>query len=276
MPADRSVRIDSHQDLGASHFLLTLSADEAIPHWDPGQFAMISLGLPDASSDPLLRRPFSIYNLSGTPSQGDHGIQIFYKVLGQGTALLSRARAGGSIRCLAPLGNGFAPDRRPGTRLLLVAGGIGAASLHPLALQESKTGGQPLMLYGCRAKADLVGVKPTIASGIEVRFATDDGSAGHHGFVSDLLDGLLRDEGPSARERWVICACGPTPMMRATAEVAARHSVPCHVSLESPMACGFGVCVGCAVGTREGPDAPLRYQRICVDGPVFDARKVCW
>ncbi len=237
---------------------------------------MITLGLPQESSDPLLRRPFSIYNLPAAGPSNPHGIQIFYKVLGRGTGLLSRARAGDTIRCLAPLGRGFAPDRPRGSRLLLVAGGIGAASLHPLALQELRGGGAPLMLYGCRSQTDLVGVTPTVAAGVEVRFATDDGSMGHHGLVSDLLDEFLRHSWSSAAKPWVICACGPMAMMRATAKVAARHSVSCHVSLESPMACGFGVCVGCVVGIRESMDAPLRYLRTCIEGPVFDASRVRW
>ena len=160
--------------------------------------------------------------------------------------------------------------------MLLVAGGIGAASLHPLGLMEKRAGVPPLFMYGCRTEADLAGIQPTREAEIEVRVTTDDGSAGERGFVSELLDRFLREEGPNAQRRWVICACGPTPMMKATAEVAAAHGVTCHLSLESPMACGFGVCVGCVVGTRSTPDQPIRYQRICIDGPVFDATRVVW
>ena len=196
--------------------------------------------------------------------------------MGRGTALLSRARAGDAIRCLAPLGNGFDPERPSGSRLLLVAGGIGSASLHPLALKERSAGRSPLVLYGCRTSADLAGIEATVSSGIEVRVATDDGSAGHHGFVSDLLDTFLATEGNGAARRFIICACGPTPMMQATASVAVRHGVRCYLSLESPMACGFGVCVGCVVATRETAESSIRFRRICVDGPVFDAARICW
>jgi len=269
---DRTLSVASHESLGASHFLLTLAAGP-MDAWSPGQFAMITLGQDLSAADPLLRRPFSIFNLPGSPAGA---LQVFYKVLGRGTELLSRTRPGDSIRCLAPLGHGFSPKRDKRERLLLVAGGIGSASLHPLALRESQAGRSPLMLYGCRTAPETAGARPTRDAGIEVRIATDDGSEGRQGFVSDLLDEFLASEGLSARERWVVCACGPTPMMKATASVAARHGVRCYGSLESPMACGFGVCVGCVVGVREEPGAPLRYRRICMEGPVFDAAQVVW
>jgi dihydroorotate dehydrogenase electron transfer subunit len=278
MPSDLSLRIVSQADLGAAHFLLTMRPESAatrLPAWEPGQFAMITLGPASGTNDPLLRRPFSIFNQPGVP---EGSVQILYKVLGRGTALLSRARAGDAIRCLMPLGNGFALAQRADARLLLVAGGIGSASLHPLAIADRQRGGQPLLLYGCRTASELAGVRPTRDAGVEVLVSTDDGSSGQKGYVSDLLDAFLRREasGPGGLAGWTICACGPTPMMKATAAVAAYHGVTCHVSLESPMACGFGVCVGCVVGTRAADDQPLRYRRICVDGPVFDAAEVCW
>ena len=122
----------------------------------------------------------------------------------------------------------------------------------------------------------MAGIKHTQDAGVEVLVATDDGTRGKRGFVTDLLDETLGAEGGNAALRWVICACGPTAMMKATALVAARHGVRCYLSLESPMACGFGVCVGCVVGTKESTGAPLRYRRICVEGPVFDAAQVCF
>ncbi len=277
MPSDLSLRIVSQADLGAAHFLLTMrpeSAGTRLPIWEPGQFAMIALGGPaSGTNDPLLRRPFSIFN---QPDAREGFIQIFYKILGRGTALLARARAGDAIRCLMPLGNGFQTTSQE--RLLLVAGGIGSASLHPLAIADRQRGGNPLFLYGCRTASELAGVRPTRDAGVEVLVSTDDGSSGQKGYVIDLLDAFLRREasGPAGVDGWVVCACGPTPMMKATAAVAAHHGVRCLVSLESPMACGFGVCVGCVVGTRGAHEEPLRYRRICVEGPVFDAAQVVW
>jgi len=276
MPSDLSLRIVSQADLGAGHFLLTLRPDSAathLPAWEPGQFAMITLGPAAGIHDPLLRRPFSIFN---QPGSADGSVQIFYKILGHGTGLLARARAGDPIRCLLPLGNGFATE--PGSRLVLVAGGIGSASLHPLAIADRQRGGTPVFLYGCRTASELAGVRPTRDAGIEVLVSTDDGSSGHKGYVSDLLDAYLRreTEDPGGLDGMVVCACGPTPMMKASAAVAAHHGVACLVSLESPMACGFGVCVGCVVGTRAAAGEPLHYRRICMEGPVFDAAQVVW
>ncbi len=275
-PTDRLLRVESHAPLGASHFLLRLAAEDPLPFWEPGQFAMVSAGRPGDATDPLLRRPFSLYNLPDRDAGPSYAVEIFYKVFGRGTALLSEARRGDALSCLLPLGNGFSPRRPPGSRLLLVAGGIGSASLHPLALHERRAGREPLMMYGCRTAADLAGVEPSRAAGLEVLVTTDDGTAGDRGLVTERLDRFLAEEGPEAARRWVICACGPTPMMSATARVASRRGVACHVSLEAPMACGFGVCVGCVVGMREHASAPLRYSRICVDGPVFDAAGVVW
>jgi len=274
-PLDLSLTIRSNDDLGAGHFLLTLAPGNGqpeLPAWEAGQFVMLTLGQPPGADDPLLRRPFSIFNRFGSPGGI---IQIFYKVLGRGTAILSAAKPGQILRGLAPLGNGFAPERPPGSRLLLVAGGIGSASLHPLALQEHEAGGSPTILYGCRSEADMAGIRPSIDAGLETRVCTDDGSVGRRGFVSDLLDEFLSNEEPGAGP-WVVCACGPTAMMKATSAVADRHGVRCYLSLESPMACGFGVCVGCVVGIKDTPASPLVYRRICVDGPVFDAAQVCW
>ena len=270
MPTDLMLQVQAQEDLGASHFLLTLSTvrDERLS-WEPGQFAMITLGEPEGVVDPLLRRPFCIFNLSDGPSGR---LQFFYKVMGRGTGLLSRLAEGRTIHCLAPLGNGFTRPASETTRLLLVAGGIGSASLHPLALKEIGAGRRPVVLYGCRTAPEVAGIRPTIEAGAEVRIATDDGTEGHHGTVTDLLDRFLEAEGTD----WTICACGPMGMMKTAAAVAKRRGTRCFVSLESSMACGFGVCVGCVVGTHTDGDGPPAYRRICIDGPVFDAEQVVW
>jgi len=269
MPEDLTLRIESNQPLGASYFQMSLSADGVLPPWKPGQFAMLSLG---ARQDPLLRRPFSIYNLHDEAAR-TRTVKILYKVLGRGTEILSRALPGARLACLLPLGRGFTPERNPGSRLVLVAGGVGVASLHPLAAAEMRAGGAPLLLYGCRTAAEIVGADPTRALGVETLLATDDGSAGARGFVSDLLESELRARGA---ERLTLCACGPTAMLRATAEVARRHGARCYVSLESSMACGFGVCVRCVVGVRRAAEGGVAYKRTCIEGPVMDAAEIVW
>jgi dihydroorotate dehydrogenase electron transfer subunit len=268
MPEDLRLRVESNRPLGASYFLLAAAAASDLPVWEAGQFAMIALG---GRADPLLRRPFSIYNLpaAGRPPRS---VEVLYKILGRGTALLAAARPGDELAFLLPLGRGFAPRRRPGDQLLLVAGGVGIASLHPLAAAEARAGRSPLLLFGCRTAAEAPAAGPTRDLGVETLLSTDDGTAGRRGLVTDLLDRTLVERGGSGR---IICACGPTPMMKATAEVARRHGVPCWLSLESAMACGFGVCVGCVVGVR-GRDGGVRYVRTCIEGPVMDAAEMVW
>lgn len=269
MPEDRALTIRSNEPVGESYHLLRLSLDGAPPPWDPGQFAMLSLG---ARHDPLLRRPFSIYNLHDRSSSPPE-LRFLYKVYGRGSAIMAAARPGERISCLFPLGRGFDPGLVPGERLLLVAGGAGVASLHPLAAAEVRSGRPPLLLFGGRDAGEVAAAEPTRALGVETLVATDDGSVGRRGFVSDLLDVTLGERGTRG---FVVCACGPMAMMKATASVAAAHGVRCFVSLESTMACGFGVCVGCVVGTRPRKGGPIRFARTCIEGPVMDAAEIAW
>jgi dihydroorotate dehydrogenase electron transfer subunit len=269
MPQDRTLHVESNRSLGASYWLLTLDGAAGLPSWSPGQFAMLSLG---AKFDPLLRRPFSIYNLCD-PEPGQRTLQFLYKVMGRGSRILSALGPGDPIPCLFPLGQGFAPPIDRDTSLVLVAGGVGVASLHPLAAAERRAGRRPVLLYGCRTASEISGAQPTADLGIEMLVSTDDGSAGRRGFVSEVLDTFLAERGAAGR---IVCACGPTPMMKATAAVAAGHGVRCYLSLESTMACGFGVCVGCVVGVRGDAEAPIHYKRTCVDGPVMDAAEILW
>ncbi|HXI02762.1 MAG TPA: hypothetical protein VNI57_06245, partial [Candidatus Saccharimonadales bacterium] len=128
-------------------------------------------------------------------------------------------------------------------------------------------------LFGGRGAGEVAAADPTRALGVETLVATDDGSVGRRGFVSELLDGTLKERGTKG---FVVCACGPMPMMKATAAVAAAHGVRCFVSLESTMACGFGVCVGCVVGTRPRAGGSIRFARTCIEGPVMDAAEIAW
>jgi len=269
MPEDRRLRVTSNEPLAGSYHRLTLSSETPLPAWDPGQFAMIS---PGRGHDPLLRRPYSIYNLHD-PRARRMEIQLLYKIYGRGSAALASARPGDELACLLPLGRGFVPELRRGQQLALVAGGAGVASLHPLAAAELRAGRKPVLLFGGRNAEETDAATPTVNLGVEARISTDDGSVGRPGFVSALLDQLLDERGADGL---VVCACGPTPMMKATAEVASKHGAKCYLSLESTMACGFGVCVGCVVGVRSEPGGKLLYKRTWVDGPVMDASEVVW
>jgi dihydroorotate dehydrogenase electron transfer subunit len=235
-----------------------------VPGWpgaDPGQFVMLSPGPRAAAprTDPLLPRPMAVYR-----SLPDEQIEILYKISGRGTALLAAAASGDRIGVVGPLGRGFdAPV--PGERALLVGGGTGTASLLEQAAAAAKVGSATVML-GARTAGELLGVAEFEAMPVGLELATEDGSRGHHGLVTEpLAKALAADSGA------VVYACGPTPMMRAAATLAREHGARCLVSLENPMACGFGVCLGCAAPLAGGGVA-----LVCRDGPVMDAAAVDW
>lgn len=241
-----------------------------VPGWPgsaPGQFVMLSAGVLGLAprSDPLLPRPMAVYRQRAA-GEGTH-VEILFKRHGRGTALLSEARPGQKVRLVGPLGRGFAPEGR-GERAILVAGGTGIASVYELAERRAEDGAPATVLLGARSRDDLMGEGDFAALPGALRIATEDGSRGERGLVTDLLEDELA-VAPGSRAR--VYACGPTAMMRRTAELAARAGAGCSVSLENPMACGFGVCLGCAAPLRAGG-----FALVCRDGPVFDATDVDW
>ncbi|NNL65520.1 MAG: dihydroorotate dehydrogenase electron transfer subunit, partial [Myxococcales bacterium] len=211
-------------------------------------------------SDPLLPRPMAVYRTLGDGNE----FEVLYKVVGRGTALLAEAGPGDRIGVVGPLGRGFEPPARD-EHALLVGGGTGTASLLDQAALASRRG-RATVLLGARTAADLIGVADFRALDVDLKLATEDGSEGHAGLVTELLAEAL-----SAGGRTVVYACGPTPMMRAAADLARAEGVACRVSLENPMACGFGVCLGCAAPLADGG-----FALVCRDGPVFDAERVAW
>ena len=231
-------------------------------------------------SDPLLGRPFALYDI-WTDAQGQPaGIEFGYVVVGKMTGLLAEAVAGDQLEIWGPLGNGFPPPAAG--PLALVAGGIGQTPFLAVvrnALGHRQYGRQPrpnpvvpskiTLCYGVRSRAHLAGVEEFKATGIDVRIATDDGSAGHRGYVTQLLQQMI--DSPD-RPGQIFC-CGPEPMMQATARIAAAARIPCWLSLETPMACGFGACFSCVTRIRQD-DGTWDYRRVCVEGPVFPAEQV--
>jgi dihydroorotate dehydrogenase electron transfer subunit len=240
----------------------------------PGQFVMVRL---PGSSDPLLGRPFALYDTVLDASGEPAGLDIVYLVVGKLTGLLKEVREGESVTVWGPLGNGF-PDLPSLDHIGLVAGGIGQtpflAHVREL-LGERGYGGRPprrttqrvSLFYGVRTADLAAGVEDFRAAGAAVQLASDDGSIGFAGFVTQLL----QQHSPRPRH---LLGCGPEPMMNALARLARAWGVPCHLSLETPMACGLGVCFSCVtkVCTADGWD----YRRVCVDGPVFDAADLAW
>ena len=241
---------------GCNLLRLTLEAPEIAGAVQPGQFVMVACG---ANRDPLLRRPFSVHW-----ADADGTIQLLVRVLGRGTAALAQIQAGEALSLVGPLGRGFSLE----TRLpCLVGGGIGAAPLLLLARRLVEKGLKPLVLLGAATAAEATLLQQDFqALGCSLALATDDGSLGHRGFVTELLSA-------QAAQADKLYACGPQPMMAAVARFGAERGIACEVSLETAMACGLGACLGCAV---PDPARPGAYRHVCKDGPVFSADEVLW
>jgi dihydroorotate dehydrogenase electron transfer subunit len=268
MPHDLFAAVARNVDLGREHYLLEFVAPGVAEVMVPGQFFMI--GIP--GSEVLLRRPFSVCGLPGTfADAAPDAVQILYKVVGRGTALLSSLKPGAPITALGPLGRGFDVAVSPGVRPLLVAGGIGSAPFPALAAALARRGTRATMIYGARTAADLPLLDWFSDRCETVAVATEDGSAGRRGLVTAPLEEALETSGP-----YRIYACGPNPMLKAVAAAARARGVPCELSLEAHMACGFGVCLGCVVPTRSGDGEEPYYARVCVEGPVMAAEKLAW
>ncbi len=246
----------------------------------PGQFFMLRLA---GCDDPLLGRPYALYDTVVDTAGQPVGVDVVYLVVGKMTRLLAECRPGAELEVWGPLGNGFSAE--PTGHLLMVAGGIGQTPF--LALGREFLGGRDYgrqvtpaqrvtLCYGVRSKDLLAGADDFRACGIDLRVSSDDGSVGHHGLVTELLEQVLDEiPGSAPGSNCRIACCGPEPMMEAVAQLALARSVPCEVSLESPMACGIGICFSCVVKVRQA-DGDWDYKRTCVEGPVFDARKIVW
>lgn len=235
--------------------LLVLDAPRVAASVEPGQFVHLKIA---ESAAFLLRRPFSVHGAA------DGRIEILYQVLGTGTRAMSLLEPGDVLDAIGPLGHGWeVPDGI--THALLVAGGLGAAPLGMLAERLAEAGIAVTVAQGAPTADRLVSRERFEAVARRVEVSTDDGSAGHGGFVTAVSERLITQDRPD-----VVYVCGPEVMARSVVKQAASAGVPCQVSLERLMACGIGACLSCVVTTVHGR------KRACVDGPVFDAGEVCW
>jgi len=247
------VKILSQNKIKGSYWHCELNAAEVAKCVLPGQF--INIRVAD-DFEPLLRRPISIHGVSGTK------IKIFYEVVGKATEILAQKKKGELLDIIGPLGNGFDLGRqKTGNRKqILVAGGMGVAPLMFLAEKLKKSRTQ--VLIGARTKNQLLCAQDFKKLGCDVKIATDDGSFGFHGRVTDLLREVLPAD--------MIYACGPQPMLKAVADIANERGIPAQLSLEEHMSCGIGACLGCVVKTKAG------LKRACYEGPVFCAKDLIW
>jgi dihydroorotate dehydrogenase electron transfer subunit len=244
-------------------FLMGLDVPEIASAAKPGQFVMLRV---NNGVDPLLRRPFSICGING-----QNNLLILYKTVGSGTKALSEKRPGEKLWVMGPLGNGFDLPA-PSDKAILIAGGIGVAPLNFLAnaLKDNLLE----FMAGFVSSGDIIPIKHTTHEELNVSIATDDGSSGYSGFVTGLLDEYLEKHSQKT-SRLLIYACGPMPMLKKTALIAASRSIPCQVSIEALMACGLGACQGCAVKVVQ-QDQPTPYRHVCKDGPVFPSSDIDW
>lgn len=269
MLVDVDAAVIANRRLSADYNVLTLSAPAIAAHARPGQFVMIKTA---AGLDPLLRRPFSIFEILRDRSGAPAAISIFNKRIGAGTALLSRVEPGGHLACLGPLGQPFEPVDAP-AEAWMIAGGVGLGPFVTLMEALVARGTAATLFYGARRADELHCVELFERPGVRVVVATEDGSRGVHGRITVALESALQARSP--RDSVTLYACGPTPMMRACAELAARHGRPCDVSLEQVMGCGMGGCYSCVAPIR-GADGRTHHVRTCTDGPVFAADRIAW
>ncbi len=257
-------KICLNKSIAPDYFVMRIESGWLARNSSPGQF--VTVKIQENVKDPLLRIPLGVHAIRGK------GIDLLYKVVGPGTRCLSSRNKGEKIDVLGPLGNGFdlAPlARGQDPRVVVVAGGHGIAPLYALAEAITTKRKKVDFFNGVYTRKNIVCSKELKKLGARVRIATEDGTQGHKGYVTDLLEKKLK-AGAYDPKNTVIYACGPRPMLAALAKIAERFGVPAQVSLDAYMACGIGACLGCSVMTTDG------YRLVCKDGPVFDAREIVW
>jgi dihydroorotate dehydrogenase electron transfer subunit len=288
--------VDNRQ-IADETFRVRIASPEIASRTLPGQFVMLRI---HGCNDPLIGRAFAMYDrYAGEDGRsvigpGDcgkwAGIDLIYLVKGKFTQALARLGQKDRVDINGPLGNTFSVD--PVDHLVMAVGGVGQTPM--LAVGREALGSQTFasehtvspatpirhgyakrvtLLYGARTAGRLAGVQDFRDAGFDVRLATDDGSLGAPKQVTDLLRDLLRESSPEQSMR--IVTCGPEPMMAAVSAIAAERNIFCEASLETPMACGIGICFSCVAKIRQ-TDGQWDYQRTCVEGPIFDAAKLVW
>jgi len=265
--------VAENKTLNKEYSLLTFVPSEDIKKPEPGQFFMIgrcgaeredmSGGFSEMNTcDPLLKRPFSLFRRTAK------GLQILYRIRGKGTAMMREMKKGSVIHALGPLGNVY-PLPPKGCTPLIVAGGVGLASVFSLAERLAGMKNKAEIYYGARGESDLLMVGALRKVAKRLTLTTDDGSCGERGCITDMLAVLFSDAS-SLDVHTVVYACGPKPMMTALRSIIQGRVIATYVSMEEHMACGIGTCLGCVVKTVNG------HKRVCKEGPVFDINEIVW
>ena len=283
--ADSMQQIESplvrNEQIAEDTFLIRVDAPEIARRVVPGQFVMIRLSQTDA---PLIGRALAVYNVVNDESGDPRWIDLVYLRKGTMTTALAASPLDRSVTVWGPLGNGF--SNRSCDHLIMVAGGIGQTPMLLLGREalgsqqfglDSRSNGwsnQVTLIYGARRKGLLAGVNDFKEAGFEVELCTDDGSEGQQKLVPDVLKERLERLPAKARVR--VVTCGPEIMMEKVSEICESAKIDCQVSMETPMACGIGICFSCVAQVKQDGPEEWDYKRTCVEGPIFDSHKICW
>jgi dihydroorotate dehydrogenase electron transfer subunit len=268
MPIDVDARVISNDHLTPDYNVIALAAPAIALQAAPGQFVMVR---PQRGYDPLLRRPFSIFEILRGPDSTVIGLSLLNKRVGRGTALLFDAEPGDHIQCLGPLGRPFVPVRPP-LKAWMVAGGVGLAPFATLAAELHARGVDTTLFYGGRTAGDLHGLPIFERVDCRIALATEDGSRGVRGRITVPLEHALASIDPDAS--LMIYACGPEPMLAAVARLGAAWNRPVQVSVERVMGCGLGGCYSCVIPIRR--ESGPHFVRACITGPVFRGDEIAW
>jgi dihydroorotate dehydrogenase electron transfer subunit len=269
MPIDVAAAVIANRALSADYNVLSLAAPAIAAASAPGQFVMVKA---NGGCDPLLRRPFSVFEILRDSSGTATGLTILSKRIGMSTRLLYDAKSGDVVACLGPLGRPFTTVDSP-VEAWMVAGGVGLAPFATLAESLRSRGVRTTLFYGARTGAELFHLEFFRALGVELALTTEDGTIGERGRVTAPLDRRLGDQ--RSESPVMIYACGPEGMLAATARVAAKYHRPCQVSVERIMGCGLGGCYSCVVPMR-AEHGGFHHVRSCIAGPVLAADQIIW
>ncbi len=269
MPADISAEVIANTPLSDDYNVLAIAAPAIAASASPGQFVMVKAS---AGHDPMLRRPFSIFEILNDAGGTPIGFSLLNKRIGPSTTLIAEARPGSRVACLGPLGRPFSLVAPP-TEAWMVAGGVGLAPFATLAGALVGAGVTTSLFYGARSARELFYVDWFDDLGVSLVLTTDDGSRGERGRVIAPLERRLADRSTDAP--LMLYACGPEGMLAATARAAARFGRACEVSVERIMGCGLGGCYSCVVPMRTD-DGGFHHVRSCLAGPTLAADRIVW
>ena len=254
-----NAKIVSNKRIAEDHYEMDLKTAALAKNSLPGQF--VNVKLDEKATDPLLRIPLGIHKIK------KEGISLLYKVVGEGTDLLRNKKKGDQISLLGPLGKGF--DIKKENEAFVIAGGHGIAPLYALTKELKKNKIDTIFFIGAGKEKHIFCADKIRKMGAKVYIATEDGSLGFKGYVTDVLEKYL-ERNKLQVSRVTIYACGPKPMLKAVAQIAETKKIEGQVSMDEYMACGIGACMGCAIKTKDG------YKLCCKDGPVFDIKEIVW